>query len=289
MTIYAVTGATGGLGSAAVEALLERGVAAGDVVAVVRTPEKADALRSAGVDVRVADYGDPTALRAALTGVDRVLLVSGSEVGQRVPQHRNVIEAATDAGVSLIAYTSILRADTSPLALATEHVATERVLAESGIPTVLLRNGWYWENYLAAAPQAVETGVLYGSAGNGSVAAASRRDYAAAAATALVEAAGGEVYELAGDEHPTYAQIAATLAEVSGKPVRYTDIPEADYAAALTDAGIPAPMAEILADSDAGVARGALDSDSTDLATLTGRPSTPLVEVLRAGLAAVTA
>ncbi|MGC5248314.1 SDR family oxidoreductase [Gordonia sp. DT219] len=286
MTTYAVTGATGKLGDAAVRALLDRGVAAADVVAIVRDPAKAAPLRTKGVDVRTADYGDPGALRAALSGVERLLLVSGSEVGQRVDQHRNVIEAAKAAGVALIAYTSILRADTSPLSLATEHVATEELLNDSGIPSVFLRNGWYWENYLASAPTAVETGTLFGSAGDGVIAAASRLDYASAAAAALVDATGGEVYELAGDEHLTYAQIAQAIAEISGRPVGYRDLAEADYAAALTDAGIPAPMAAVLADSDAGVAKGALDSDSTDLQKLIGRSSTPLAEVLRTGLAA---
>lgn len=285
MTTYAVTGATGGLGGATVDALLTAGVAPTDIVAIVRNPEKADALRAAGVTVRVADYTDRAALTAALAGVDRLLLVSGSEVGSRVPQHGNVIDAAADAGVSLVAYTSILGADTSPLALAEEHLATEKLLAASPLNTVLLRNGWYWENYVASAPAALESGVLYGSAGEGRVAAASRTDYAAAAAAALIDAAGGEVYELAGNDHLTYSEVAAAIAEVSGKPVTYTDIPEADYAAALAGAGIPEPMAAILANSDAGVAQGALDSDSTALASLIGRPSTPLRDVLRTALA----
>ncbi|MGW5522793.1 NAD(P)H-binding protein [Gordonia sp. NPDC003950] len=289
MTSYAVTGATGALGGLAVSALIDRGVAPADIHAVVRDPDKAASLRDLGVDVRVADYSDPAALRAALTCVDRLLLVSGSAVGSRVPQHRNVIEAARDTGVTLVAYTSILRADTSPLALAQEHAATEKILVESGVGYVLLRNGWYWENYLQSAPAAIESGVLSGAAGTGTVGGAARADFAGAAAAALVDAAGGEIYELTGDEHLTYPEIAAALAQVSGRPVAYQDLPEADYAAGLEQAGIPAQFAAILADSDAGVARGDLDSDSTALHDLLGRPTTPLVDVLRAGLVSAPA
>ncbi|MBM7367936.1 NmrA family NAD(P)-binding protein [Gordonia hydrophobica] len=284
MTTYAVTGATGGLGGSAVTALIERGVAPGDIVAVVRNQAKADALTSAGVTVRVADYTDPAALRSALAGVDKLLLVSGSEVGQRLPQHTNVIGAAEAAQVGLIAYTSILRADDTPLALADEHAATEKLLADSGIDTVLLRNGWYSENYLQSLAPALESGVFAGSAGTGSVAPASRADYADAAAAALLTAPAGAIFELAGDEHLTYADIAATFAAVGGKPVAYQDVPEADYAAALEGAGIPGPFAAILANSDAGAAKGALDSTSTDLADLRGKPSTPFAEVVKAAL-----
>ncbi|MGV9857910.1 NmrA family NAD(P)-binding protein [Gordonia sp. NPDC003425] len=281
MTTYALTGATGHLGGATVDALIEKGIAPTDIVAIVRDADKASALAAAGVAVRVADYENPAALRSALAGVDRLLLVSSSAVGARVSQHTNVIEAAKAAGVGVIAYTSILRADTSTLALATEHVDTEKLLADAGIPYVLLRNGWYWENYLGGAQAAVTSGVLYGSAGDGRVAGATRADYAAAAATALVDARGGEVYELNGSEHLTHADFAATFAEVSGSPVRYQDLPEADYAAALASTGIPEAFAKILADSDAGVARGELDSDSTDLADLIGRPPTSFAEVAR--------
>ncbi|MDY6808515.1 MAG: NAD(P)H-binding protein [Actinomycetota bacterium] len=284
MTTYAVTGATGGLGGSAVRALVGRGVEPRDIVAVVRDAAKASELTDAGVNVRVADYTDRAALDAALAGVDKLLLVSGSEVGQRVAQHTNVIEAAVAAGVELIAYTSILRADSSPLALATEHVATEKILADSGIGFVLLRNGWYSENYLSSAATAIEGGVFYGSAGDGRVAPASRSDYADAAASALLSAGPGEIFELVGPQHLSYADIAATFAEIGGREVRYQNLPEADYAAALADAGIPAAFATVLADSDAGVSTGALDSHSTDLAGLLGRPAVAFAEVIRSGL-----
>ena len=284
MTTYAITGATGQLGGLAADSLRAAGVDVADIVAIVRDEKKASALSNVGVNVRVADYESPETLRAALAGVDRLLLVSGSEVGRRIPQHRNVIDAAKEAGVSLIAYTSILRADTSTLALAEEHQATEQLLTESGIPTVLLRNGWYWENYLAGASAAIDSGNLYGSAGDGKVAGASRSDYADAAASALINAKGGEIYELAGSEHLTLSDIAATLAKVSGRHVHYQDLPESDFAAALTSNGVPEAFAKVLADSDAGIARGELDSDSTDLETLAGHSSTPLADVISGAL-----
>lgn len=285
MTMYAVTGATGGLGGAAATSLIFRGVAPADIVAVVRDRSKAGALVDAGVNVRVADYTDPAALGVALSGIDKLLLVSGSEVGQRLPQHANVIDAAQSAGVGLIAYTSILRADRSPLALAEEHRATEQLLADSGIATVLLRNGWYSENYAESMAAAVETGVFAGSAGNGIVSPAARSDYADAAAAALLTAPAGAVYELVGDEHLSYADIAATFAEVSGRPVSYQSLTEGEYVAALVAAGVPAPFAAVLADSDAGVGNGALDSASTALAELRGTGSTPFAEVIAAAIA----
>lgn len=283
MTTYAVTGATGQLGSLSIEALLERGVAAGDIVAVVRDAAKASPLADRGVTVRVADYSDRAALTTAFAGVDRLLFVSGSEVGSRIAQHTTVVEAAVAAKVGLVAYTSVLKADTSGLQLAHEHIATEKVLADSGLAHILLRNGWYSENYTASLQPTLEGGVLYGAAGDGKVAPATRADYAGASAAALI-AGEPKVYELGGSEHLTYADIAAVLAEVSGKPVRYQDLPEADYAAALTSAGVPEPMPAVLADSDAGIARGDLDTSSTDLTDLLGRPSTPFVEVIRAAL-----
>ena len=287
MTTYAVTGATGNLGGLAVAALLENGVAPGDIVAIVRDAGRAASLSDQGVQVRVADYTDPAALATALSGVDRLLLISSSEVGQREAQHANVIRAASEAGVALIAYTSLLGGEGSPLTvLRAEHVATEKLLAESGLRTVVLRNGWYWENYLASAPTAIEGGVLYGAAGDGVVAGAARGDYAAAAAAALIADDPRPVYELAGSHPLTYAGIADVLAEVSGKPVRYQDLPESAYADALAGAGLPQPVAAMLADSDAGAAQGGLNGSSADLEELIGRTSASFADVARPALAA---
>ncbi|MGO4613676.1 SDR family oxidoreductase [Nocardia sp. 2YAB30] len=282
MTV-AVTGASGQLGRLVVEALLREGPT--PVVAIVRDPRKVADLAERGVDVRQADYDDAAALDKALDGVDRVLLVSGNEFGARVAQHTNVIRAAERAGVELLAYTSIPNATDNPLILAQEHKGTEAALAESTVPHVILRNSWYWENYLGGLAHAVESGVLHGAAGGGRVAGASRADYADAAARVLTtDGHAGRVYELGGDERLTYAELAQVISQAAGKPVRYENLPEAEYAAGLLQAGLPAAYANGLADADTGISRGILDVQSGDLRELLGRPATPAVEVFRAAL-----
>ena len=286
--MIAITGATGQLGQLVIEQLLKT-VPASQLVAIVRNPAKAEALSQQGVTVRQADYTDQAAFTAALAGVDKLLLISSSEVGQRAPQHQNVINAAKAAGVKFIAYTSLLHADTSPLGLHVEHVATEKALAESGIPYALLRNGWYTENYLASAPPALEHGVFIGAAGEGKIASATRADYAAtradyAAAAARViseEGHAGKVYELAGDQAWTLSELAAELSRQSGKNVVYQNLSEADFAAALKGVGLPAGLAEMLADSDIGASKGGLFDDSRTLSALLGRPTTTLAESVK--------
>ncbi|EPH6761683.1 SDR family oxidoreductase [Cronobacter dublinensis] len=279
--MIAITGATGQLGQRVIHTLLKT-VAAKDIVAIVRNPAKAAALQAQGVQVRAADYSDVAALTTALQGVEKLLLISSSEVGQRVAQHRNVIEAAKAAGVKLIAYTSLLHADRSPLGLAGEHVATEKMLADAAIPYVLLRNGWYTENYLASVPPALEHGVFIGSAGDGKIASASRQDYADAAANVLtLDNQAGRVYELAGDNAWTLRDLTALLSETTGKNVVYQNLSEADFAAALAGAGLPEGFAKLLADSDIGASKGGLFDDSHQLSALIGRPTTPLAASLR--------
>lgn len=282
-----VTGASGHLGRLAVEALLERGVPAGQIVAAVRTPGKVADLAERGVQVRQADYSRPETLTAALADTEKLLLVSGSEVGQRVAQHENVIKAAAAAGVSLIAYTSILNADTTGVALAAEHKATEALLRDCGVPYVLLRDGWYFENYTANFGPALQFGVIMGSARDGLIAGASRADYAAAAAVVLTtEGHENKAYELGGDQPFTMTELAAELAKQSGKPVAYQDLPFEEYAKALVGFGLPEPFANILADGDLGVARGELNTDSGHLRSLIGRPTTPLADAVAAALKA---
>ncbi len=279
--MIAITGATGQLGQHVLENLLKT-VPAGQVVAIVRNPAKAESLSQRGIGVRQADYSDEAALTAALQGVDKLLLISSSEVGQRAVQHRNVINAAKAAGVKFIAYTSLLHADTSPLGLADEHIATERMLADSGIAYALLRNGWYTENYLASAPPAIEHGVFIGAAGNGKIASATRADYAAAAARVIAEEGhAGKVYELAGDEAWTLSELAAELSKQSGKNVVYQNLSEADFAAALKGVGLPAGLADMLADSDTGASKGGLFDDSRTLSALIGRPTTTLADSIK--------
>ncbi len=280
--MIAITGATGHLGQLTLTELLKT-VPASQLVAIVRNPAKAETLAQQGVIVRQAEYGDQAALTAALEGVDKLLLISSSEVGQRAVQHRNVIDAAKAAGVKFIAYTSLLHADQSPLGLHVEHVDTEQYLAASGIPYALLRNGWYSENYLASAPAALAHGVFIGSAGEGKIASATRGDYAAAAAKVISsEGHAGKVYELAGDEAWTLSELAAELSKQSGKPVVYQNLSEADFAAALKGAGLPEAFANLLADSDAGAAKGGLFDSSRTLSTLIGRPTTSIRDSIRA-------
>ena len=282
--MIAVTGATGHLGQLVINELLTTHNAQ-DIVAIVRNPAKAQALVQKGVQVREADYGNSAALVQALQGVEKLLLISSSEVGQRAPQHRNIINAAKSAGVQLIAYTSLLHADTSPLGLRAEHIETENDLAQSGIPFVLLRNGWYTENYLASVPAALEHGAFIGSAGDGKIASASRQDYAAAAAKVLsLDNQAGKVYELAGDEAWTLTELAEKLSALTGKSVVYQNLSEADFAAALQNAGLPEGFARLLADSDVGASKGGLYDDSHQLSRLIGRPTTSIDDSLKASL-----
>jgi len=275
-----VTGATGQLGRLVITALLKT-VPASQIVAAVRTPAKAADLAALGVLVRQADYAQPATLVNAFTGAEKLLLISSSEVGQRVPQHQAVIDAAKQAGVKLIAYTSVLHADKGLLGLAQEHLATEAAIKASGIPAVILRNGWYTENYAASIPPALAHGALLGSAKDGRIASAARADYADAAAAVLTrDGQAGKVYELAGDDAYTLTEFAAEVAAQSGKPVIYKDLPEADFKAALIGAGLPDYVAALLSDSDAGAAKGGLFDDSRSLSALIGRPTTPLKTVV---------
>jgi NAD(P)H dehydrogenase (quinone) len=216
-----ITGATGQLGRHVVEALLERNVPAGEIVAAGRSIEKIADLAERGVQVRSMDYDDAASVAEALKGARKVLLISGSEVGQRVEQHRTVIEAAKVEGVELVAYTSIANADTTGMKLAAEHQATEAILQESGVPFVLLRNGWYLENYTDQLPGTLAQGAIAGSAGEGRVSAASRADYAHAAAAVLVAGdQAGRIYELGGDEPFTMAELAAEISAAAGSAAR---------------------------------------------------------------------
>lgn len=279
--MIAITGASGQLGRLVIEELLKK-LPAAEIVAAVRHPDRVEDLAGRGVHIRLADYDQPATLEAAFRGVDKLLLISSSEVGRRVPQHRAVIEAARRAEVKLLAYTSVLHAATSPLGLAGEHQATEALLQASGLPCVVLRNGWYSENYLASVPTAVQHGALFGCAGDGRIASAARADLAAAAAAVLTsDDQAGRVYELAGDESYTLAELAAEVARQSGRPVAYRNLAEPEFKAALVGAGLPEDLAGLLADSDAGAARGALFDDGHQLSRLLGRPTTPIAALLK--------
>ncbi|KQQ90187.1 SDR family oxidoreductase [Arthrobacter sp. Leaf137] len=282
-----VTGATGHLGRHVLEALLERDVPAGDIVAAGRSVDKLADYAAKGVRVVSVDYSDPDSVAAALRGATRVLLISGSEVGQRVEQHRTVIEAAkAEGGVELLAYTSIANADTTGMKLADEHKATEELLRESGVSFALLRNGWYLENYTEQLPGTLAQGAIAGSAGDGKVSGASRQDYAQAAAAVLVaDGQAGKVYELGGDHAFSMADLAAEITAATGTDISYNNMPSGDYAGLLAQVGVPQAFAEILADSDLGIARGDLLVSTGDLRKLIGRPTTSLAEAVRSAAA----
>ncbi len=278
-----ITGASGQLGQIVIGLLKEKWPA-DQIVALMRSPEKAEEL-DLGVEVRPFDYNDPDQILAGLEDIDTLLLISGSEVGVREVQHRNVIMGAMGQEVKRIVYTSLLHANTSPMTLAQEHIATEMMLAESEIACTILRNGWYAENYIGTALSAVEAGALYGAAGEGRVSAASRRDYAEAAVAVLIsDGHEGKTYELSGDGAFSLGDLAGTVSELSGTEVPYTDMEAGAYAELLAGTGLEAPWPEFLAGMDAGIAQGALYDPGTDLSGLIGHPTTPLREVLAASL-----
>jgi len=277
-----VTGATGQLGRHVVEKLKGK-VSADSIVALVRTPEKAADL---GVEARAFDYTKPESMTASLKGIDKLLLISGNELGQRLPQHKAVIQAAKQAGVKQIVYTSILHADTSSLVLAGEHLATEVALKASGLTYTILRNGWYTENYTGSAKGAIGAGAFIGCAGEGKIASAARVDYAEAAAVVLAgDSHENKIYELAGDTAYTLTELAAEISLQTGKTIPYNNLTEKEYADILKSFGLPEGIAHMLADSDTGASKGGLFDDAKQLSALIGRPTTPLATVLAEAIA----
>ncbi|WP_297099088.1 SDR family oxidoreductase [uncultured Draconibacterium sp.] len=276
-----VTGATGQLGQLVVEQLKQK-TAAENIVALVRTPEKAAGL---GVEARAFDYEKPEGLAGALEGIDRLLLISGSEIGKREQQHKNVIEAAKEADISWIVYTSLLHADTSSLSLAGEHLATEALLKNSGIEHTILRNGWYTENYTGSIEGALGAGAFVGSAGDGKISSATRADFAEAAAVVLTnDEYKGKQFELAGDESYTLTDLAAEISKQTGKDIPYNNLPEGEYAKILKSVGLPDMFADAIAGWDTGASKDDLFDDSKQLSKLIGRPTTPLADAVKAVL-----
>ncbi|MFF9869731.1 SDR family oxidoreductase [Streptomyces sp. NPDC013953] len=280
-----ITGATGQLGRLVIAELLERGVPAAGIAAVVRDKQKATGLAERGIELRIADHNRPESLAGAFGAGDRVLLISGSEVGQRVPQHAAVISAAKAAGVAQLAYTGVLGGPDADFELAAEHKATERLILDSGLPYTLLRNGWYTENYTAHLATVLEHGAVVSNTGEGRVASAARADYAAAAAVVLTgEGHLGTVYELSGDVAWSMSEYAAEVTRRSGRTVVHRDVPAEAHLAVLTGAGVPEPFAAILVDVDEAIRRGRLAGTGGDLARLIGRPTTPLADTVAEAL-----
>jgi NAD(P)H dehydrogenase (quinone) len=274
-----VTGATGHLGRLVIDGLLKK-VPASEIVAAVRAPEKAHDLAERGVEVRMADYKQPQSLETALQGAAKLLLISSNDIGHYEVQHKAVLDAAKRAGIGFVAYTSLLHADTSPLKIAVEHLATERYLRASGLAFSLLRNGWYFENQTAAIPFAIENGAFVGASGDGRYAAAARADYAAAAVAVLTgEGHDNTVYELGGDFPYTRSELAAEVSKQVGKKVVYRNLPGEEYEKILAKF-VPPVAAHVIADAEANAAAGALDDSSHTLSRLIGRKTTLLAEAV---------
>lgn len=279
-----VTGATGQLGRLVIDELLER-VPATQVAAVVRNAAKAADLAARGVELRVADYAAPESLRSAFRAGDRVLLISSNAMEQNIVQHTAVVDAAKAAEVALLAYTSVLGGPAAKFRIAAQHVATEQVILDSGLPYVFLRNGWYNENYSGNLASVLKFGTVLGSAGNGRIASASRADYAAAAAVVLTgEGHENKVYELSGDTAWTLADFAAEVSRQTGGDITHTDLPADEYTKMMTDAGVPQLAAEGVADADLAIARGELSLTTGHLSHLIARPTTPIATSITAAL-----
>lgn len=284
-SLIAVTGASGHLGRLVIESLLAKGLPAAKIVAIVRDPEKVADFAAQGVQVRRADYERQETLDEAFAGVGRLLLVSSNELNRRLPQHENVVKAARNAGVGFLAYTSILKADSATMKIAADHKATEQVIRESGVQFAFLRNGWYIENYTDQIAGTLQHGVVIGNAGDGRISAASRADYADAAAVVLAgNGHENKIYELGGDRSFTLSELAAEISAQSGRTIVYRNLPVEELAQTLIKVGLPEPLARVLADADSGIERGELFTENTDLTRLINRPTAALAEVVATAL-----
>ena len=280
----AITGATGQLGNLVIEQLLQL-TAAQNIVALVRKIDKAEHFKVQGIEPREFDYDHPETLVPALSGVDKLLLISANEIGRRTPQHQAVIDAAKVAGVPYLAYTSLLRADTSPLGLAQEHRETEKLIQDSGITYTFLRNNWYSENYLAGVAHTIEIGTLFGAAQDGRISSASRIDYAEAAAKVLTSTGHeNKTYELAGSESFSLSDLATFIGQAVNKDIIYQNLSAEEYTQGLTQAGLPAGLVDVIVDADIQTIQGAMYSDSKDLEQLIGHKTTSIQDAIKAAL-----
>lgn len=280
--MIALTGASGQLGHLVIEELVNEGIPLNEIMAVARSTDKLANLQEKGLNVRYADYEKPETIKKALNGATRLLLISASEVGKRFKQHKNVIDMAKESTVEFIAYTSILKADSSPLSLAKEHRETEDYLKSASIPYTFLRNGWYSENYTQFIGAALEFGHVSGCAGDAKFSCAERRDYALAAAKVLASKNhAGKTYELAGDTAFKLSDFAKMISEQAGRNISYENISQDEFAALMQKAGLPPLLAKALADAEIGASKGALFDDSKQLSSLIGRPTTPILESIK--------
>ncbi|CAN7596172.1 SDR family oxidoreductase [Peribacillus frigoritolerans] len=275
-----VTGATGKLGTKVVETLLKT-VPANQLAVSVRSPEKAEELRTRGVDVRQGDFDRPETLDTAFAGIDRLLIISADGDNEtRIRQHSNAVVAAERAGVKFIAYTSLANAKESKNFLAPTHQATEESILKTGIPYSFLRNNWYLENEISSI-QGVQAGAPWvTSAGNGKVGWALQQDYAEAAASVL-SGNGHEntIYELSG-KLLTQEELASAVGNVLGKEVPVQQVDDATYADIMKNVGLPDFLIPMLVDIQKGVREGTLEVESNDFEKLLGRSATPISEGL---------
>lgn len=280
----AITGATGQLGSIVIEKLLLQ-TEANNIVALVRNPANATHLTAQNIEVREFDYDRPETLVPALSGIDKLLLISANEVGRRTPQHKAVIDAAKVVGVPYLAYTSLLHADTSPLGLAQEHRETEKLIQDSGLRYTFLRNNWYSENYLAGVAHTIEIGTLFGAAQDGHISSASRIDYAEAAARVLTSTVhDNQTYELAGSQSFSLSELATLIGQAASKTINYQNLSAEEYTQGLIQASLPAGLVEVIVDADIQTIQGAMYSDSQDLEQLIGRKTTNIQDAIKAAL-----
>ncbi|MEG0030668.1 SDR family oxidoreductase [Acinetobacter sp.] len=280
----AITGATGQLGNLVIEQLLQL-TTAQNIVALVRNIDKAEHFKVQGIELREFDYDRPETLIPALSGVNKLLLISANEIGRRTPQHQAVIDAAKVAGIPYLAYTSLLRADTSPLGLAQEHRETEKLIQDSGITYTFLRNNWYSENYLAGVAHTIEIGTLFGAAQDGRISSASRIDYAEAAAKVLTSTGHeNKTYELAGSESFRLSDLATLIGQAANKDIIYQNLSAEEYTQGLTQAGLPAGLVDVIVDADTQSIQGAMYSDRKDLEQLIGRNTTSIQNAIKAAL-----
>ena len=280
----AITGATGQLGNLVIEQLLQL-TAAQNIVALVRNIDKAEHFKAQGIELREFDYDRPETLVPALSGVDKLLLISANEIGRRTPQHQSVIDAAKVASVPYLAYTSLLRANTSPLGLAQEHRETEKLIQDSGLRYTFLRNNWYSENYLAGVAHTIEIGTLFGAAQDGRISSASRIDYAEAAARVLTSTVhDNQTYELAGSQSFSLSELATLIGQAASKTINYQNLSAEEYTQGLIQASLPAGLVEVIVDADIQTIQGAMYSDSQDLEQLIGRKTTNIQDAIKAAL-----
>lgn len=275
-----VTGASGHLGRAIVRHLLETlQVPPARIIATSRKPETLADLAARGVTVRAADFDQPGTLSGAFRGADRVLLVSTDallEPGKRLVQHRAAVQAAADADVKHVVYTSLPSPATSHVSFAPDHLGTEQALAASGLGWTLLRNAWYAENLAYTLPSALASGEWVTAAGEGGIAYIARNDLARAAAVALAaDSADNRIFTLTGTQALTSRDVAAKVAAATGKPLSVVGVTPEQLAEGLRGHGFPPVLADVFTSFDVATAAGDLGEVTDDFATLTGHaPST---------------